>query len=154
MTFDLKKDPWYIRVNSFEESIAVQNWLFEQGVVWPHAPSGVAFGVVGYITNVFTEDEIISGKTEILSGNMRYQSLSAGQPDGYELFVRYKVEDVIFPEIREKIEIGGKQYYKEDVEDVRKRAIEEMDSAVKSYGSWEICADLYDAGYRLVGAGK
>ena len=32
MTFDLKKDPWYIRVNSFEESIAVQKWLFEQGL--------------------------------------------------------------------------------------------------------------------------
>ena len=110
MTFDLKKDPWYIRVNSFEESAAVQEWLFEQGVVWMGTEPSTAIGVVGYITNVFSEDEILSGK-------MCYQSLSTGQPDGYELFVRYKVGDVIFPEIlREKIEVGGKQYYKEDVE--------------------------------------
>ena len=147
MNFDLKKDPWYIRVNSHEESIAVQKWLFEQGVVWSGMEPYTAFGIVGYITNVFSEDDI-------LSGNMCYQSLSTGQPDGYELFVRYKVEDVIFPEIREKIEIGGKQYYKEDVDKARKKAIHEMESAVKGYGSWEICADLYDAGYRLVGEGK
>ena len=109
MTFDLKKDPWYIRVNSFEESAAVQEWLFEQGVVWMGTEPSTVIGVVGYITNVFSEDEILSGK-------MCYHSSFTGQPDGYELIVRYKVEEVIFPDIREKIEIGGKQYYKEDVE--------------------------------------
>jgi hypothetical protein len=144
MTFDLKKDPWYIRVNSFEESISVQNWLFEQGIGWFHTRPYTVFGVVGYITNVLSEDGILSGK-------MCYKSLSTGQPLGYELFAHYKVEEVILPEIREKIEIGGKQYYKEDVEKARKKAITEMESAVKGYGSWEICADLYDAGYRLVG---
>ena len=34
MSIDLKKDRWFIRVNSVEESIAVQEWLFEQGITW------------------------------------------------------------------------------------------------------------------------
>ena len=34
MSIDLKKDRWFIRVNSVEESIATQEWLFEQGFGW------------------------------------------------------------------------------------------------------------------------
>lgn len=32
MSIDLKKDRWFIRVNSVEESIATQEWLLEQGL--------------------------------------------------------------------------------------------------------------------------
>lgn len=34
MSIDLKKDRWFIRVNSVEESIAAQEWLFEQELDW------------------------------------------------------------------------------------------------------------------------
>ena len=34
MSIDLKKDRWFIRINSVEESIAAQQWLFEQGITW------------------------------------------------------------------------------------------------------------------------
>lgn len=34
MSIDLKKDRWFIRVNSVEESIATQEWLLEQGLGW------------------------------------------------------------------------------------------------------------------------
>lgn len=34
MSIDLKKDRWFIRVNSVEESIAAQEWLFKQGLGW------------------------------------------------------------------------------------------------------------------------
>lgn len=34
MSIDLKKDRWFIRVNSIEESIATQEWLLEQGLDW------------------------------------------------------------------------------------------------------------------------
>jgi len=34
MSIDLKKDRWFIRVNSVEESIATQEWLLEQGLAW------------------------------------------------------------------------------------------------------------------------
>lgn len=32
--FDVTKHPWYIRVNSPEESKAAQDWLFSQGCSW------------------------------------------------------------------------------------------------------------------------
>lgn len=34
--FDLKKDKWFIRTPTPEISKAVQEWLFEQGLVWQH----------------------------------------------------------------------------------------------------------------------
>lgn len=57
--FDLKTEKWFIRVNSEQESIAVQEWAFQQGIGWMNKlelrkdfstwqlPSAIGFGHFG-----------------------------------------------------------------------------------------------------------
>lgn len=114
MTFDLKKDPWYIRVNSPEESAAVQEWLFEQGVTWWGDCAIVQYTFSYYLTNSYSTGVV---EPYLMYGTGEIDEFSDKRKELKVIFKKVlQVEDVTFPEIREKIEIGGKLYYKEDVE--------------------------------------
>ena len=113
MSFDLKKDPWFIRVNSPEESAAVQKWLFEQGAAWFGGSKTVGHTSFSFLTNTCT-----SGKVdECLMGGVETRHIHASCK---EIKVNFKstlsVDRVEYTDLREKVEIGGKMYYKDDVE--------------------------------------
>jgi hypothetical protein len=115
MSFDLKKDPWYIRVNSPEESAAVQEWLFEQGITWWRNYSVVQYTFSRYLTNSYS-----SGVVEpyLMYGTVEIDKFLDQRKELKVIFEKVlQVEKVITPpQIREKLEVVGKQYYKEDVE--------------------------------------
>ena len=114
MTFDLKKDPWYIRVNSPEESAAVQEWLFEQGITWWRNYSVVQYTFSRYLTNSYSTGVV---EPHLMFGTAEIDKFLDQRKELKVIFEKVlQVEKVITPEILEKIEIGGKQYYKEDVE--------------------------------------
>lgn len=117
MSFDLKEDPWFIRVNSPEESAAVQKWLFEQGICWKAVGPVVSNTGAKYLTNScpagVTGDWLLWGEYPLpLAGSV--------EDKRKEIKVDFKttlsVSNVEYPDLREKIEIGGKMYYKDDVE--------------------------------------
>lgn len=117
MTFDLEKDPWYIRVNSPEESAAVQEWLFEQGICWKDIGPVVYNPDAKYLTNSYP-----SGVTEgwLFYGAYPPSLVGSVEDKRKEIKVDFKttlsVSNVEYPALREKIEIGGEMYYKDDVE--------------------------------------
>lgn len=116
MSFDLKEDPWFIRVNSPEESAAVQEWLFEQGVCWEGLGPVVSYTHCSYLTNSGLDGEI---GCWLLFG--AHPSFVGGVGDKRkEIKVNFKpalsVDSVEYPDLREKVEIGGEMYYKDDVE--------------------------------------
>jgi hypothetical protein len=114
MSFDLKKDPWYIRVNSPEESAAVQEWLFEQGITWWRNYTVVKHTFSRYLTNSYSSGDV---EPHLMFGTNEIDKFSDQRKELKVIFEKVlRVEKVITPEIREKIEVGGKQYYKEDVE--------------------------------------
>jgi len=56
--FNIKTDPWFIRVNSEEESKVIQDWLFEQGIMWKHSSTQHKYTEYTFILNVFSEGSI------------------------------------------------------------------------------------------------
>lgn len=111
MSFDLKKDPWFIRVNSPEESAAVQVWLFEQGMEWRFGSKTVLHTASPFLTTTRKSGEVGNYLMHTCAGGEIYSGCK-------EIKVNFtlSVDSVEYPELREKVEIGGKQYYKEDVE--------------------------------------
>lgn len=55
MQFDMKKEPWFIRVNNKEESKVVQEWLFTLGLKWIRDSHAVKYLDAKIICNVFTD---------------------------------------------------------------------------------------------------
>ena len=111
MSFDLKKDPWYIRVNSPEESAAVQEWLFEQGMAWFSGSKTVEHTSSPLLTNTRKSGEVGKYLMHARQGSDIYAGCK-------EIKVNFtlSVGSVEYPDLREKVEIAGKMYYKEDVE--------------------------------------
>lgn len=57
--FNLKKNPWFIRVNNKEESVATQEWLFSNGFKWiGNNPSIVRYADSKIICNVFIDGSL------------------------------------------------------------------------------------------------
>lgn len=100
MSINLKKDRWFIRVNSVEESIATQEWLFEQGITWCDGlDQPVKKNEVRVLTNYWQD----SSQEINLAGFMFSQAL---YDNGYrnsesEIKLKFKqklsVSDVIYP---------------------------------------------------------
>lgn len=57
-TFDLKTQPWFIRINSPEESKVVQEWLFSNGIVWGGGCFEARNLWAQYLTNIDVDGEI------------------------------------------------------------------------------------------------
>lgn len=59
MSIDLKKDRWFIRVNSAEESIATQEWLLEQDITWwDGVDCSVEHDLTKVLTNYWADNRI------------------------------------------------------------------------------------------------
>lgn len=113
--FDLKTQPWFIRVSSEEESKAAQVWLFEQKLTWAdgmclvhHYPS------LSFISNLWRAGIINQGKF------MWFKEDEDPHKSAKEIKLSFetitKVTNVIFPETKKLVELNGKKYKKSDLE--------------------------------------
>lgn len=113
--FDLKTQPWWIRVNNEEESKAAQLWLFEQGMTWRVGDTNIRIGhIYRYLMNISSVGVIDK------DGFMHSSRMCDGMLPEYEIKLSFKtttkVVDAIYPEADELVELNGKKYKKSDLE--------------------------------------
>lgn len=98
MKFDMKKEPWYIRINSKAESKAVQEWLFSKGLGWTtrNAPDlTVKYENYKFICNIFTDGIVISSLLKTNSQGEIHESAKEIKPT-----FKAVVDSVTFPEVK------------------------------------------------------
>lgn len=105
MKIDLKKDRWFIRVNSVEESIATQEWLLEQGITWWASGDGsVEHDLTKVLTNYWA-DNLINHRGFMFSSKL---ARFIAEPQ-CEIKLTFKqklsVSDVIYPESPQQAKI-------------------------------------------------
>lgn len=100
MKIDLKRDRWFIRINSVEESIAAEEWLFEQGIT---RCNGVDRPVEKNEVKVLTNYWLNSSQEINPAGFMFSQApyYNGYRDSEYEIKLTFKqklsVSDVIYP---------------------------------------------------------
>lgn len=60
MKFDMKTQAWFINVDSIEQSIAAQQWLFDQGFTWCTGSKTLNKFQIGFFTNFLCWNENIT----------------------------------------------------------------------------------------------
>lgn len=97
MKIDLKKDRWFIRVNSVEESIAAQEWLFEQGITcWDGVDCSVEHNLPKVLTNYWA-DNLINRRGFMFSSKLA-RFIAEPQCEIKLIFKqKLSVSDVIYP---------------------------------------------------------
>ena len=105
MSIDLKKDRWFIRVNSVEESIATQEGLLEQGITWW---AGLDCSVEHDLTKVLTNywaDNLIN-RRGFMSSSKLARFIAEPQCEIKLTFKqKLSVSDVIYPESPQQAKI-------------------------------------------------
>ncbi len=97
MKIDLKKDRWFIRVNSVEESIATQEWLLEQGITWwAGLDCSVGHDLAKVLTNYWA-DNLINRRGFMFSSKLA-RFIAEPQCEIKLIFKpKLSVSDVIYP---------------------------------------------------------
>lgn len=90
--FNLKTQTWFIRTETPEHRIAVQEWLFEQGMEWESRGKELIPTDYTYLTNTFLSSVVSS---YILHGD------GETHPSAQEIKLTYKttVTDVVYPDV-------------------------------------------------------
>lgn len=113
--FDLKTQPWWIRVDKEEESKAAQEWLFEQGITWADGSSTVYnYPSLSFVSNLWDDGCINEGKFMWFHGEETPHKSAQEIKLSFETTT--KVANVIYPEAEELVELNGKKYKKSDLE--------------------------------------
>ena len=102
--FNIKTDPWFIRVNSKQESKVIQDWLFEQGIMWGHSPTQHKYTEYTFILNVFSEGSI---SKRLLRTNEACEI----HPTAKEIKLTFKttIDSVQYPEMETEQQVKMKQ---------------------------------------------
>jgi len=102
--FNIKTDPWFIRVNSEQESKVVQDWLFEQGIMWKHSSTQHKYTEYTFILNVLCEGHI---SKRLLRTNEACEI----HPTAKEIKLTFKttIDSVQYPEMETEQQIKMKQ---------------------------------------------
>lgn len=113
--FNLKTMPWWIKVENEEQSKAVQEWLFEQGMSWDSGDKELCPAAFKYLTNYC--DEVDD------SGFMYFNYLLEQYTPDKEIKLSFslKVQNVEFPLIKTEQEIQLEKL-KEQIEELNKQA--------------------------------
>lgn len=112
--FDLKTQPWWIRVNNEEESKATQEWLFEQGMTWCDGGTHIGKTCFKYLTNYNTDGDFPAGFMWMTLPNEYCHTPDKEIKLSFETIT--KITNVIFPEADGLVELNGKKYKKSDLE--------------------------------------
>ncbi len=103
-TFDLKTSPWFIRVNSKEESTLAQKWLFSQGLLWCVGKVDEVKDIVeigGYLTNQTID---LTVESYIMHGhNLEVKKVNCPE---IKLTFKTSIESVEYPEIKTQQQVA------------------------------------------------
>lgn len=103
-TFDLKTSPWFIRVNSKEESTLAQEWLFSQRVFWSVGKVDEVRDIVkigGYLTNQTID---LTAESYIMHGhNLDEKKVNCPE---IKLTFKTSIESVKYPEIKTQQQVA------------------------------------------------
>lgn len=106
--FDLKTQPWHIKVKSPEENYAAQKWLFSQGLTWCNGDVDVDCLHSKILSNYFARQRKVNDIEVNHEGFMHGAYPSEFNNDDYELELQFEekivVVDFTFPTVKESPE--------------------------------------------------